>query len=627
MAQVPVAWIPPSSEGRDTGPLFHILVCGLGALLTSFAVSVDLPALLTSPEAGDSGLTGIAAALAQLKGAVNGEQPVFLILVTALALLYHILWKRAGAFLPSAAVAAALFSLFLLVGQSYAATDSWEPLLSTPLCRFTSLAMLLGYGVFVYLLIATLFHYLDRLTLHSAHRLRRSERRRLFWIALAVLTVCWLPYLVLCYPGSLTYDAQWQLGQFFGQTPATNHHPWCSTLLMGWIVSLGKVWSLNVGLFLYVLFQSAVCAAVFGAICVQVGGLAGRTSTFRLALLYYALVPSWGAYAQMVVKDTLFYGVFAGFCLCAVCLFHRKGQRSSGLWAGLALLGLACALLRNNGLYAVVPTLLCLAAALREKRARALAAGAGAGILAVYLGCSQILLPALGVAPGSSRELLSLPFQQTARYVAMYGEELTAEEIAVIDSVLDYETVATAYDPRVADPVKNTYHGTPEALGEYWKLWLNCGLRHPDAYLQATLNSMFGYFLPGYRYGSYGGNYFLTQEPRYGIDVDFRFPEATAAVDQFSRLWSVIPGLSLLNAPGTHSWVLILCTIALLRRRQIRALALTVPLWITLAVCCVSPVNGLVRYALPLMATTPLLLALTWRVLAEQKKGEEDSHG
>ena len=54
---------------------------------------------------------------------------------------------------------------------------------------------------------------------------------------------------------------------------------------------------------------------------------------------------------------------------------------------------------------------------------------------------------------------------------------------------------------------------------------------------------------------------------------------------------------------------------------------MSVPLWITLAVCCVSPVNGLVRYALPLMAATPLLMAFAWRVQGEKESGEEGSHG
>ena len=597
---------------------------GLCALLTAFALSMDLSALPLQLPGGEGWVAGLASALFALTGAAEGEGPVFLILVPALLLLYRRLWREALPVLPTGAAVAALFALFLLAGQCYALADSWDPLLANPLCRTVALAMLLGYWVCFYLLTAALLRYLDRRAGERPALLDRMARRRRFLLALGILAVCWLPYLVLCWPGSLTYDAQWQLGQYFGRTAATNHHPWLSTLLLGGIVDLGG--SLDWGLFCYVLFQSALCAAVFAAVCVQAGELAGRRA-FWLSLAYYALVPTWGAYAQMVVKDTLFYGVFGAFFLGLAEVLRRRGEAGPVLLAGLGLLALACALLRNNGAYLAVPALLALGAAVRRPRVRAALVGLGAGVLVLYLAFVQLALPALGVAPGSSREMLSLPFQQTARYVALYGDELTAEEIAVIDGVLDYEAVVSAYDPRVADPVKNTYHGTPEAMGDYWALWLDCGLRHPDAYLQATWNAMFGYFLPGYRYGSFGGNYFMTQEERYGIEVGFRFPAAASAVDGFSRLWSVTPGLALLNAPGTHAWALLLCTAALLRKRRWRALAAAFPLWLALAICCVSPVNGLVRYALPIMAAMPTMLAYTWHALGGAERGEEDDHG
>ena len=101
---------PEAESGRDVSGLRRYLLCGAGALLTSFALSVDLSALPFRPAEGESALAGAAAVLNDLMGAVDGEQAVFLVLVPALLLLYHKLLKREGAFLPSAAVVAALFS-------------------------------------------------------------------------------------------------------------------------------------------------------------------------------------------------------------------------------------------------------------------------------------------------------------------------------------------------------------------------------------------------------------------------------------------------------------------------------------------------------------------------------------
>lgn len=62
------------------------------------------------------------------------------------------------------------------------------------------------------------------------------------------------------------------------------------------------------------------------------------------------------------------------------------------------------------------------------------------------------------IEPGSIREALSLPFQQTARYALEYGNEITEEEAAVISNILDYEHLAENYNPRISDPVKRTFN-------------------------------------------------------------------------------------------------------------------------------------------------------------------------
>ena len=71
---------------------------------------------------------------------------------------------------------------------------------------------------------------------------------------------------------------------------------------------------------------------------------------------------------------------------------------------------------------------------------------------------TKVLLPVFKITSGSIRETLSIPFQQTARYSKYHSDELSKEDIAIIDKVLVYDTLAERYDPELADPVKNKFN-------------------------------------------------------------------------------------------------------------------------------------------------------------------------
>ena len=90
--------------------------------------------------------------------------------------------------------------------------------------------------------------------------------------------------------------------------------------------------------------------------------------------------------------------------------------------------------------------------------------------------------------------MLSIPFQQTARYVKYYGNDVSTEEEKVIRKVLDYDTIGKNYDPDLSDPVKNTYKQKDEYLKDYFNIWFEMLKKHPTAYIQATLNGTYGYW-------------------------------------------------------------------------------------------------------------------------------------
>ena len=324
-------------------------------------------------------------------------------------------------------------------------------------------------------------------------------------------------------------------------------------------------------------------------------------------------------------------------------------------WALLVLAALGCAFLRNGGV--VFPIVVGmpvaafrLAAIVRARRTCGARASRGvlAGVLAVmvvtvalYGGFTRILMPALDITPGSRREALSIPFQQTARFVSKHDSAnagiedgagtadglITAEQRAVIDAVLDYGTLASRYDPDKSDAVKNGFNedATPEQLGAYFKVWAQMFAKDPESYISAVANNYYGYFYPS-RKDAFTYSTALSADimARKGNRAYFDFHPAggpiVVACDHLVTLYRVsvqrIPLLSLALSSSTYVWLMLLACVYLLRGRQWRGLALFLPLLGVLAVCLIGPCNGAtyMRYLYPMIVALPFVapVALVW---------------
>ena len=226
---------------------------------------------------------------------------------------------------------------------------------------------------------------------------------------------------------------------------------------------------------------------------------------------------------------------------------------------------------------------------------------------------NYISFDVIGIKEGSKREMLSIPFQQTARYVHDLEDDITPEETAAINAILPYEELGELYNPELSDPVKNRMKSvTGNEFKRYLNAWLAMGLRHPEVYIQATLNNTYSYFYPfrNSRVMAAYQNYIKGEPINPGLDIHYVNSDARNAVIEYAELWRVLPVLSLLSNPAFYTWLFAIVTMWIIKKKFWRHLAiLSIPA-IHLAICIASPVNGLLRYALPLMACMPLLW--TW---------------
>ena len=260
--------------------------------------------------------------------------------------------------------------------------------------------------------------------------------------AFAIITLAWLPYYVIKFPGSVGDDAFTQIRQFLGEMPLTTHHPLFSTVLMGGCIKIGELLgSCNFGVFLYTTCQYIVMAAIF-SYCVKTVASFDISRLYPLMLLlFFALSPVFPSYATSMIKDSLFCALFCLYVLLLVLLVRdvKNKDLSFKNITVCAVLSFFLSVTRNNGIYSVVPTMILFVIFIISSKG--INKKYSVIILAVpiiaFVGYNSFQYDILNIQKGKIAEALSIPFQQTARYVKTYPDEVTPEERAAIDSVRD----------------------------------------------------------------------------------------------------------------------------------------------------------------------------------------------
>lgn len=448
-----------------------------------------------------------------------------------------------------------------------------------------------------------------------------------------LLALCWSPYLIAFFPGTVCWDLGEMVAQFFGQRPMDTWHPVFLTWVIGGCVWLGRlVGSDNLGAALYTLLQTALMAFALGSSLRLMRSLRLSRAARLAATAFFALLPIWGGYAQFISKDTLYTSALLLFTLCLIRLvLAREGRLAAPVGreaAGLFVWGLLTCLMRSNGLYVILPTAVFAFAFAARGRARLAVGGALAGAVALALLFSHVLLPALGVRDETASGLYSVCFQQSARVLRDHGDQVTTEEYAEIDRVLDAENLAELYEPWISDPVKFTFRqygqgaeAEKAALARYRETWLSMLSKYPLTYAEAFFAGNVSYYtfapkLEGETYNQQAGNRLVFETYELGEDPRFLHTEQIAALEGARTLLAVfargirhIPLLGLLYACATYTWLLAGAGMSAVRQRRWRLLCCFLPALLTLGVCMLGPVNDYFRYFLPIVAMTPALLS------------------
>ncbi len=253
-------------------------------------------------------------------------------------------------------------------------------------------------------------------------------------------------------------------------------------------------------------------------------------------------------------------------------------------------------------------------------------------IIGIFVVAAIIKFPvmrAFHVAQPDLAESLSIPIQQITAVICN-DRHLEADEIALIEKVVDLTYIKELYDAHYADNIKELVRaGDQDYLEnhkrEFLKLWARLGLRYPGDYMTAYIRQTYGYWYPDFFYPVAEAEGVSATSLGVSHTPLIRGPLVVKAKEIAIKLGGMIPLYGILWSMGAACWVLIFCIGNAFIRNEKLKLAIYLPsIALLFTVLIATPVATEFRYVYFLVFSLPFYLMTSMLILpCGQEQGRQ----
>lgn len=412
-----------------------------------------------------------------------------------------------------------VFSILLAVASNYGSrifigNFPYTDLMDTSYVTAFGIIDAIGIPVMAVVVYRSVFLFIGawgKISKISPTIMRQPCREIPTWLPAILIFVCWLPYLVLYYPGIILGDSTSQIYQAIGDTVLSNHHPVAHTLLIRACIQLGALLGgdLTFGCAVYSVLQMVLLSLTLG---MMLSWLSRRhvSQVFLIAAtFFFAVLPFFGGMSIAMWKDPLF-GASAivltletyDYVNCVIAC-DQKGQIKR--LAGIAMCALVFVFIRNNGFYALLVVMLAVSAAALRKADMRKGCIRLLGVLlpavCVYKVITGPVYTYCKVQPSEKVESVGLFLNQMASVAAADGV-MSDSDREYMNYLLPIGEYREKYRPCVVDCLKwdGNFNGTylSEHMKEFYRTYVSLAIKNSGKYLNAWALQTFGYWAPNY---------------------------------------------------------------------------------------------------------------------------------
>lgn len=442
---------------------------------------------------------------------------------------------------------------------------------------------------------------------------------KIYLAVFILILLAWLPYILTLAPGSVLEDSLDSISQLLDPAvPVNNHHPVFYTFFIGIFIKVGLVLgNINIGVFLYSLVQVCLMAGTIAYVIILMVRKGVPIWFIGGTMLWYMFMPIFPDYAMIMWKDPIFSCALLWLSFLLMELAEEMGRICSKSWLiRYALVCFITAFFRNNGIYAVILSVIAVMVLCRKQVKRFLCVSLA--VMAAYYGITGAVYSWFGIRT-EFVESVGIPLQQIAAVIVNDGS-VTAEEEKFLYTLLPEEEWKNSYAPCLVDKIKWNEQFDDEFLeenkGQFLETWFSLLIKNFPEYVKAYGMETLGFWKVGVQ-DEYGYIDTFIMENGYGICEIDTFQEITGtSLNEFVRNFRVYIG------SGTLLWMILAAALFILRDKT-RLWIVFIPAlgnWLTTMIA--TPVAFSLRYVYVFALGLPLFLALPYigRINLSQNK-------
>lgn len=433
--------------------------------------------------------------------------------------------------------------------------------------------------------------------------------------------IVWIPYYLSYYPGGIYADTFASVIYYY-EGRLSNRHPFLYNCLIGGFIRFSELLHRDLSWAMGAFFLCQMTAGVLVLWMLRQWMIRHgiRSCVIHVTMFLAVFVPLVPLSVVSVWKDTPFAMGFLILMLYYTDLLFEaeEGKLRKKTVVGFTFGTFLVAFFRNNGIYVVLVTVLCLLLFLWKKRfdGKKIFYIVSLASVALIVLVQGPLYEMAGVKKTDAIERYGIPLQQVGSVVAL-GGDLPEEDREMLNHFLPVDGIAEAYCPCIADSLKFNAGLDSMYFSEHEKdflwLWARLLVRNPGLYIKAYLLETIGFWNPDIEEpDAYVQNYMWNN--RYDLRQHDIFQEITG----FSFQHFVNPRRYI--SPAWFFWLFAGSLCFTIRYYGWRRLVYYIPplsLWLTLMIA--TPIAWGMRYVEGLLFAAPLAVIIP--LLLEREKG------